>query len=361
MMNKRQKEQARLACQISIGLMAGVFSFIPSVSAAPVQDMSATAPKQGHFSVDQKTTANVTAITSTDTDNIIPWKDFSVAQGEKVTFDGGAGKNVNNYMNVVTGQGTSQIAGAIEGGKDVYIVNPHGVMFAKGAEVNVGNLYVSTQDTTSAINAFKGGSTGAAVISAGTANAETGAATLDEGLATLIANNEALNTGAEALFAAVLDTANQKLAAAGLDAAGITLPELTAENYAAALDGALAQLNPDVLKEAASAQVEAVVRPQVEANADQVRSAVEAAAQQKVLEAVLQAAGQELTAEQYTQAVKAGMVSAEQAAMVNAAVEQQMASDKVKAQIEENVLAQIEQLVQQNVESYLASDETVAA
>ena len=202
---------------------------------------------------------------------------------------------------------------------------------------------------------------GAVTLAAGTANAETGVAALDEGLATLIVNNEALNTGAETLFAAVLDTANQQLTAAGLDAAGITLPELTAENYAAALDGALAQLNPDVLKEAASAQVEAVVRPQVEANADQVRSAVEAAAEQKVLEAVLQAAGQELTAEQYTQAVKAGMVSAEQAAMVSAAVEQQMASDEVKAQIEENVLAQIEQLVQQNVESYLASDETVAA
>lgn len=202
---------------------------------------------------------------------------------------------------------------------------------------------------------------GAVTLAAGMANAETGAVALDEGLATLIASNEALNNGAEALFAAVLDTANQQLTAAGLDAAGITLPELTAENYAAALDGALAQLNPDVLKESASAQVEAVVRPQVEANADQVRSAVEAAAEQKVLEAVLQAAGQEMTAEQYTQAVKAGMVSAEQAAMVSAAVVQQMASDEVKAQIEENVLAQIEQLVQQNVESYLASDETVAA
>ena len=161
---------------------------------------------------------------------------------------------------------------------------------------------------------------GAVTLAAGAANAEAGAATLDEGLAALIANNEALNTGAEALFAAVLDTANQQLAAAGLDAAGIT-----------------------------------------EANAEQVRSAVEAAAQQKILEAVLQAAGQEMTAEQYTQAVKAGMVSAEQAAMVSATVEQQMASDEVKAQIEENVLAQIEQLVQQNVESYLASDETVAA
>ena len=202
---------------------------------------------------------------------------------------------------------------------------------------------------------------GAVPLAAGAANAQTGAAALDEGLAALIANNEALNAGAETLFAAVLDTANQQLAGAGLDAAGITIPELTAENYADILGGMLAQLNPDALREAAFAQVEAAVRPQVEESADQVRSAVEAAARQKVLEAVLQAAGQEMTAEQYTQAAAAGMVSAEQAAMVSAAVEQQMASDEVKAQIEENVQAQIDQLVRQNVESYLASDETVAA
>lgn len=202
---------------------------------------------------------------------------------------------------------------------------------------------------------------GASALAAGTADAETGAAALDEGLAALIANNGALNTGAEALFAAVLETANQQLAAAGLEAAGITLPELTAENYAAVLDGVLAQLNPDALREAAFAQVEAAVRSQVEANAGQVRAAVEAAAQQKILEAVLQAAGQAMTAEQYTQAAAAAMVSEEQAAMVSAAVEQQMASEEVKAQIEENVQAQIGQLVQQNVESYLASDETIAA
>ena len=202
---------------------------------------------------------------------------------------------------------------------------------------------------------------GAVTLAAGTANAETGAATLDEGLATLIANNEALNAGAEALFSAVLDTANQQLAATGLDTVGITIPELTKENYADILDGVLAQLNLDTLKKTVSAQVEAVLRPQVEANVEQVRTAVEAAAQQKVLEAVLHAAGQEMTADQYNQAVKAGMVTAEQAAMVSAAVEHQMTSDEVKAQIEENVLAQIEQLVHQNVESYLTSDETIAA
>ena len=202
---------------------------------------------------------------------------------------------------------------------------------------------------------------GAASLAAGAADAETGASALDEGLAALCANNETLNTGANALFAAVLDTANQQLAAAGLDAAGITIPELTAENYSAVLDGVLAQVNPDAAKEKAYAQVEAAVRPQVEKNAAQVRGAVEEAARQQVLEAVLQAAGQPMSAEQYTQAQAAGMVSAEQAAMVSAAVEKQMESDEVKALIEENTQKQIEVLVQQNTEKYLASDETAAA
>ncbi|MBP3719726.1 MAG: hypothetical protein J6J41_00170, partial [Clostridia bacterium] len=85
---------------------------------------------------------------------------------------------------------------------------------------------------------------GAASLTAGAVLSEAGAKALDEGLTALTANSEKLNSGAETLFAAVLDSANQQLAAAGLDAAGIKLPELTAENYADVLDGVLAQLNP---------------------------------------------------------------------------------------------------------------------
>ena len=69
----------------------------------------------------------------------------------------------------------------------------------------------------------------------GAADAEGGAASLDTGLATIIANNEALNNGAQTIFAAILSSANAQLSASGLDAAGIEIPELTAENYAEAL------------------------------------------------------------------------------------------------------------------------------
>lgn len=202
---------------------------------------------------------------------------------------------------------------------------------------------------------------GALTLSTGAANAEGGAASLDTGLATIIANNEALNNGAQTIFAAILSSANAQLSASGLDAAGIEIPELTAENYAAVLDAVLLQLNPETLRASAQAQVETTVRAQVEANADQVRSAVETAVQDKVLAAVLQSAGQNMTSEQYAQAVQAGLVSSEQAAAITAAVEQQMATEEVKAQIDVAVQQQIEQLIQDNTAAYLSSDETIAA
>lgn len=165
----RYQTQARLACQISIGLMAGVFSIVPVVEASPVQD-AASAYNKGGVTV---VPGPVTKVTSTTQNNIVAWKDFSVAQGETVQFDGGSkGSKANNYLNVVTGNATSEIAGKIEGGNDVYLVNPHGVIFSKTAQVDVGNLYVSTQDFKSAVDAYTGGKAGGAVLQAGTAQAD---------------------------------------------------------------------------------------------------------------------------------------------------------------------------------------------
>ena len=177
-MDRRQREQARLACQISIGLMAGIFSFIPSVSAAPTHDPDAFSSNAHIVPAANITQSGTTTnVNGTQQNNIVAWKDFSVARGETVQFDigtVGAGA-INNYLNVVTGGDAtpvaSQISGTIKGGNDVYIVNPQGVYINKGATVNVGNLYVSTMNAQDAVNNFTNGSTGSAVIS-GTANAE---------------------------------------------------------------------------------------------------------------------------------------------------------------------------------------------
>ena len=188
-----------------------------------------------------------------------------------------------------------------------------------------------------------------------------GAAELDNGLATLARNNEALNNGADAIFTAILDTANAQLAASNLAEAGISIPVLTAENYAEVLDAAVAQLDPEMLKAAAYEQVEAVVRPKVDAQEKTIRDAVEQAVKEKVEEAVLNQVKPGLSVEQYKAAVKAGQVTADQAAQISSAVDAQMETEEIQAQISAAVQAKKEELVKENVEQYIDSDETVQA
>ena len=134
-MGYERKDQ--LARSVTLALTTGLFSIVPVVAeGAPVVDQIVT----NGTSVEQN--GKVTDVTSTVQNNIVNWKDFSVAQDETVRFDKGA--QTNNYLNVVTGSKQSEIAGTVEGGKNVYIVNQHGVLIDKGATVNVGNLYVST-------------------------------------------------------------------------------------------------------------------------------------------------------------------------------------------------------------------------
>ena len=76
--------------------------------------------------------------------NILWWEDFSIDAGEKVRFDDGA--KTRNYLNLVEGKAMSRIYGTIEGGNNVYLVNPHGILFADTAQVNTGALYLSTMD-----------------------------------------------------------------------------------------------------------------------------------------------------------------------------------------------------------------------
>ena len=132
-----------LACQVSLGLFAGLLGIASTAHGAPIHDggtIKGDSVKAGHVTLNDPN--NATNIASDATNNVIGWKDFSIKKGETVQFDG------NNYLNIVTGNVTSHIDGEMKGGNNVYIANTHGVIFGKEASVNVGNLYVTTQDLT---------------------------------------------------------------------------------------------------------------------------------------------------------------------------------------------------------------------
>ena len=142
-----------LACQVSLGLFAGLLGIASTAHGAPIADDGGptnNGVRAGGATISQS--GATTNITSGNQNNVIGWKDFSVKSGETVKFDNGA--QTHNYLNIVTGNVTSQIAGTMEGGKNVYIANPHGVVFGDGASVNVGSLYVTTRklDADSYIN-----------------------------------------------------------------------------------------------------------------------------------------------------------------------------------------------------------------
>ncbi len=192
---------------------------------------------------------------------------------------------------------------------------------------------------------------GASALADGANSLNDGAATLEEGLTTLTDNNATLNQGAAQLFAAILDTANNQLASAGLEAAGISLPMLTADNYAQALQTALDQLNPEVLTSMATEAAREQVRAEVLKQEDAVRAGVSQAVEAQVLEGILASSGIALSSEDYESAVRAGKLDDAQVKQISAAVKQMMASDEVKAKQEAAVAEQIDKLVDENLAS----------
>ncbi|MFA8390822.1 GLUG motif-containing protein [Burkholderia ubonensis] len=83
------------------------------------------------------------------TDKLITnWQDFSVGGGERVSFQQPTNQSI--ALNRVIGENGSQIHGQLDANGRVFVVNPNGVMFGAGAQVNVGGLVASTQNLSDA-------------------------------------------------------------------------------------------------------------------------------------------------------------------------------------------------------------------
>ncbi|WP_431822076.1 GLUG motif-containing protein [Burkholderia sp. F1] len=111
------------------------------------------------------------------TDKLITnWRDFSVGGGERVSFQQPTQQSI--ALNRVIGTNGSQIHGQIDANGKVFVVNPNGVVFGAGAQVNVGGLVASTKDVSDkdflAGNYRFAGASGQSVENAGTITAAEG-------------------------------------------------------------------------------------------------------------------------------------------------------------------------------------------
>lgn len=240
---------------------------------------------------------------------------------------------------------------------------------------------------------------GAGSVDEGTSALKAGLAELSTGLNTLSSNSEALNEGAEKVFTTLLSTAATQIRQAGL-----TVPDLTIDNYAQVLNELITSLDENAVYEKALQQVTAaveenrplitekvtaavrqqveekvtaVVRQQVEVKVteavkQQVTATVTDAVKQQVTATVTDAVKQQVTAtviqtaagmsvENYNAAVSAGMVPQEKQDAINAAIQAQMSSEAIQAKITENVTAQmssdtVKAKITENIDAQMESD-----
>ena len=94
----------------------------------------------GSATITQAGTA--TTINQTSNRAAIDWTKFSVGANESVRFNQPSASALT--LNRVTGTESSAIMGSLSANGQVFILNPNGVMFGAGAQVNVGGLVAST-------------------------------------------------------------------------------------------------------------------------------------------------------------------------------------------------------------------------
>ncbi len=110
--------------------------------------------------------ANAMQINQSTDKAVLNWQSFNIGTGQLVQFIQPGSSSV--ALNRVVGAGASAIFGSLSANGQVFLINPAGVMFAPGAQVNVGGLVATSLaigdgDFMAGRYTFSGASAGAVV------------------------------------------------------------------------------------------------------------------------------------------------------------------------------------------------------
>ncbi|HJT19960.1 MAG TPA: filamentous hemagglutinin N-terminal domain-containing protein, partial [Nitrospira sp.] len=119
-------------------LLAGLQVILPCVAAALPSDGHVVA---GHATI-QHTSPNTLNIQQTTDKAILNWQSFSIAANEAVKF---VQPSVHAIaLNRVVGADPSVILGHLQANGRIFLVNPNGILFGAGAQIDVGGLLATT-------------------------------------------------------------------------------------------------------------------------------------------------------------------------------------------------------------------------
>jgi filamentous hemagglutinin family protein len=160
----RGKSSKRKLIAVALSLSAGIAQAGPT--GGQVTGGSGTITQSGSTTTIQQSSQNL----------LLNWQTFNIAPQETVDF---VQPNATAIaVNRILGTNGSVILGHLNANGEVYLINPNGVLFGKGSEVNVGALVASTLDLNDSTpgdtsKTFSGTGTGS-VINDGTLTAATG-------------------------------------------------------------------------------------------------------------------------------------------------------------------------------------------
>ncbi|ATM96959.1 adhesin [Yersinia frederiksenii] len=87
---------------------------------------------------------NTTLTVTQQTDKLaINWHSFDIAPGNSVIYNQPGTQSI--ALNRVLGSHASQIYGSLKANGQIFLLNPNGILFAHGAEINVGGLVATTK------------------------------------------------------------------------------------------------------------------------------------------------------------------------------------------------------------------------
>jgi len=189
---------------------------------------------------------NTTDIRQSSADVSIDWQSFNIGSQATVDFLQPSASAV--AVNRILGNNGSQILGHLDANGQVYLINPNGIIFGHGAQVNVGGMVASTLDVSDSslsgdVRSFAGNGTGS-VINEGTINAANGGYVAllgnrisNQGVITAQLGTVALGAGS----AVTLDFSGNRLVHLQVDQS--TLNNLAANRQLIKADGGLVIMN----------------------------------------------------------------------------------------------------------------------
>ncbi|WP_371379075.1 beta strand repeat-containing protein [Sporomusa aerivorans] len=143
MQRKWKRQWRRAVNKIIVPATLATTLFFSSYSTGLANPSGGTVISGSAFIDSSGTTTNI--IQTTDK-LAINWQSFNIAKGEMVNFLQPGASSV--ALNRVIGNSGSAIYGTLNANGKVFLINPNGILFARGSQVNVGSLVASTQNLT---------------------------------------------------------------------------------------------------------------------------------------------------------------------------------------------------------------------